>query len=159
MKKLILAIGIFAFVFLFSCVAKHNVKGPHQAGVWQYVGKIKKSGDLLYLNSSYVRYDKKAKLYKAILKEMPSIKEQNAIKKQFEEANKETEKRFKENLKGREMVLSFFIDKKTGYYIITTNCKNNKFTIHYPIFNDSVKVTDTLGKNIYSFICHNKNKK
>ena len=153
MKRFVMILSIFTLFFLYSCANRHNLNQTKQIGLWQYMGATKGSGDLLYLNSSYIRYDKKAKTYRAISKEMPSIKEQDAMKKQFEQANKETEKRFGEKLKGRKKLLSILINKKAGYYIITTTCKDNKFTIHYPALKDVVSVKKGLAKNIYEFIC------
>ncbi len=155
MKRLfIMTMSIFALLFLYSCAVKNNPNHTKQIGFWQYMGEAKDGNKLLYLNSSYIRYDKKTKSYRAILKEMPGRKEQNAMKKQFEQANKKTEKRFGEKLKGRKNLLAFLIKKQTGYYIVTTVCKDNKFIIHYPALKDIVSTKKELSKNIYKFICH-----
>lgn len=155
-KFLVLLIGAIALFTVSSCTTTCQVARKNKpVDRWILMGTIKKTGELLYLNPKYVRYDKKAKVFKAILKEAPSRKEQQLIKEKFNKINKETEKKFNTVLKNRGKLLHSLIEANTGYYIVTSKCKNNKFTIFYPGFKEVVTAKDNLSKNIYNFICNN----
>ncbi len=155
-KFLVLLIGAIALFAINSCTNTCQVARKNKpTDKWILIGSVKKTGELVYLNPKYVKYDKKAKTYKAILKEAPSKKEQQLIKEKFNKINEETEKKFNAVLKNRGKLLHSLIESSTGYYIVTSKCKDYKFTIYYPGFRETVTAKDNLSKNIYNFICNN----